>query len=135
MTEFFWNYNFFFESNVTNLFKRFHENGLMANSRLSHFLISPYDAKSIEIQNLCIKAISSEELLLIKSDSSLTFHDHITSLCSKANKKYIGIKKRRMLMKSYISSQFNYCLLVWMWHSRSLNNKINQIQEIALQIV
>ena len=48
---------------------------------------------------------------------------------------YMGINKRRMLMKSYIFSQFNYCPLVWMCHSRSLNNKINWIQERALQIV
>ena len=49
--------------------------------------------------------------------------------------KYMGINKKRILMKSYIFSQFNYCPLVWMCHSRSLNNKINWIQERALQIV
>ena len=116
----------------------------MANSSKSHFLISPYGTKSIQIQNSCIKASSSEELLGIKIDSNLTFHDHIISLCSKANKKlsalsrvskYMGINKRRILMKSYIFSQFNYCPLVWMCHSRNLNNKINRIQERALRIV
>ena len=30
---------------------------------------------------------SSEELLRIKTDINLTFHGHIISLCSKANKK------------------------------------------------
>ena len=134
----------FLECKVTNVFKWFHENGLMANSSKSHFLISPYETKSIQIQNSCIKASSSEELLGIKIDSNLTFHDHIISLCSKANKKlsalsrvskYMGINKRRILMKSYIFSQFNYCPLVWMCHSRSLNNKINRIQETAPRIV
>ena len=38
-------------------------------------------------------------------------------------------------MKSYIFSQFNYCPLVWMCHSRSLNNKINRIQDRALRIM
>ena len=38
-------------------------------------------------------------------------------------------------MKSYIFSQSNYCPVVWMCHSRSLNNKINRIQERALRIV
>ena len=37
-------------------------------------------------------------------------------------------------MKSYIFSQFNYYPLVWMCHSRSLNNKTNRIQERALRI-
>ena len=68
----------------------------------------------------------------------------IILLCSKANEKisalpkvskYIGINKRRILMKSHIFSQFNYCPLVWMWHSRRLNKKINRIQERTLQIV
>ena len=40
----------------------------------------------------------------------------------------MGINKRRILMKSF--SQFNYCPLVWMGHSRSLNNKINRINRI-----
>ena len=110
----------------------------------SHFLLSPYETKSIQIQNSCIKASFSEELLGIKIDSNLTFHNHITSLCSKANKKlsalsrvskYMNTNKRHMLMKSYIFSQLNYCPLGWMCHSRSLNSKINQIQEKALQIV
>ena len=121
----------FLESSVINVFKWFHENGLMANSSKSRFLISPYETKSIQIQNSYIKASSSEELLRIKTDSNLNFNDHIISLCSKANKelsalsrvsKYMSINKRRMLMKSYIFSQFNYCPLVWMCHSRSLNN-------------
>ena len=38
----------------------------------------------------------------------------------------MDINKRRILMKPYILSQFNCCPLVWMCHSRSLNNKINR---------
>ena len=37
-------------------------------------------------------------------------------------------------MKAFIESQFGYCPLVWMFHSRSLNNKINRIHERALKI-
>ena len=32
-------------------------------------------------------------------------------------------------------SQFSYCLLVWMFHSRTLNNKINPLHERCLRIV
>ena len=106
------------ESNVNNVFKWFHENVLIANSSKSHFLISPYETKSIQIQNPCTKANSPEELLEIKINSNLTFHDHITSLCSKANKNFIlyqeyqrtrAQNKRPILLKSYIFSQFIYC--------------------------
>ena len=41
----------FLESNVTNLFKWFDENGITANSSKNHFLIRPYETKSIQIQN------------------------------------------------------------------------------------
>ena len=38
-------------------------------------------------------------------------------------------------MKSFILSQFGYCRLVWMFHSRELNNRINKIHLRALRIV
>ena len=37
-------------------------------------------------------------------------------------------------MKSFITSQFGYCPLIWMFHSRALNNKINSIHDRALRI-
>ena len=47
----------------------------------------------------------------------------------------MGINKKRILIKCYIFSQFSYCPLVLMCHTRSLNSKINRIQERALRIV
>ena len=38
-------------------------------------------------------------------------------------------------MKTFVESQFNYCPLIWMIHSRHLNNKINNLHEKALRIV
>ena len=38
-------------------------------------------------------------------------------------------------MKAFIISQFGYCPLVWMFHSRTLNNRINKIHERALRLV
>ena len=38
-------------------------------------------------------------------------------------------------MNAFIISQFSYCPLIWMCHSRSLNTKINNIHERALGIV
>ena len=43
--------------------------------------------------------------------------------------------KLRMLMKSFFESQFSYCPLVWMFCSRTLNNRINKLHERALRIV
>ena len=38
-------------------------------------------------------------------------------------------------MNSFFNSQSNYCPLVWMFHSRSINNKINRLHERVLRIV
>ena len=38
-------------------------------------------------------------------------------------------------MRTFIESQINYCPLVWMFHNRTLNNKISKLHERALRIV
>ena len=38
-------------------------------------------------------------------------------------------------MNAFITSQFSYCPLVWMFHSRTLNNRINKINEKASRLV
>ena len=38
-------------------------------------------------------------------------------------------------MKAFITSQFSYCPLMWIFHSHNLNNKINRIHELALRLV
>ena len=47
----------------------------------------------------------------------------------------MNISKRRNLMNSFITSQFNYCPLVSMFHSHSINNTINRLHERVLRIV
>ena len=44
-------------------------------------------------------------------------------------------EKFRILMKTFIESQFGYCPLIWMFQSRTLNNRINNLHERALRIV
>ena len=38
-------------------------------------------------------------------------------------------------MKAFIESQINYCPLIWMFGSRTMDNKINRIHDIALRLV
>ena len=74
--------------------------------------------------------------------SELKFEDHIKEFCLKVGKKinalchissYMSLENCRALMKAFIESQFNYCSLIWMLRSRTLNNKINHIHEKALR--
>ena len=38
-------------------------------------------------------------------------------------------------MKGFIASEFGYCQLVWMFHNRKLNGRVNRLHERALIIV
>ena len=49
--------------------------------------------------------------------------------------KYMHQKKLRITMKAFASSQFAYSPLIWMFHSRQINHKINKIHERVLTIV
>ena len=90
-----------------------------------------------------IECSVDEELLGVVIDDQLNFDKHINNVCRKAaNKlsalarisKYMDSEKLKCLMKTFVMSQFQYCPLVWMCHSRKLNKKINRIQERALRI-
>ena len=105
----------------------------------SHVLYSGND----NIDDHIMISQNKNELLGIILGSKLSFEDHINSLCKKASQKlnalariapYVCLEKRKTVMKAYITSQFGYCPLVWMFHSRSLNNKINSLHERALRI-
>ena len=69
---------------------------------------------------------------------------HLTNICNRVSKKlhvlarisqFMSIHKWRMTMKSFIASEFGYCPLVWIFHSRKLNIRINKLHERALRIV
>ena len=121
------------------------DNSLKANANKFHLLLNePNSNISIHVDNLEIFSSNCEKLLGVKLDNKLNFNEHVSSLCKNASKKlhalarvahYMTIEKRRIIMKTFINSHFNYCPLVWMFHSRSLNNRINRIQERALRIV
>ena len=49
--------------------------------------------------------------------------------------KLLSFNKGRTLFKAFVESQSKYCQIVWMFHSRRTNNKINRFQERALRIV
>ena len=48
---------------------------------------------------------------------------------------YIPQTQKRLLMNAYFMSQFGYCPLVWMNHSRTLNNRINGLHKKTLSLV
>ena len=77
-------------------------------------------------------------------DSKLNFKEHLDGIIKNASRKInvlsrivpcMNITKRRLLINSFLASQFNYCPLVKMCHHRSVNNKITLLHERCLRIV
>ena len=99
---------------------------------------------SVDINGATIICQHTVTLLGIKIDNKLNFNGHISTICKKVSLKlhvlarvsrFMDQDKLRLLMKAFIESQFSYCPLVWMFHSRKLNNRINKLHERALRLV
>ena len=45
------------------------------------------------------------------------------------------LPKRRILFNAFFKSRFNYCPIIWMFHSRSLNNRINRLHGRCFRII
>ena len=85
-----------------------------------------------------------EKLLGVIIDKELKFDKHLLNICKKASAKVTALgrlvklvpqEKKKILMNSFIRSQFSYCPLLWMFCSRELNRKINHVHERGLRMV
>ena len=47
----------------------------------------------------------------------------------------MNLEKKKILMNAFLSVQFSYCPLTWMFHRRKFNNKINRMHEQCLRMV
>ena len=99
------------------------------------FIVSPFSNKEMTIANYNIASSNSEELLVVVIDSDFTFAKHIENLCQKLHALVRVANFMTLVMKTFVFSQFGYCPLVWMCHSRKWNNKLNRLQERTLCIV
>ena len=124
----------------------FNNNYMKLNEDKCHFFVSGHKSEYIwaKIGHTQLWEQNNVKLLGVNIDSKLSFNTHVSSLCVKTGRKltalsrlakFLTTQQRRVLIKAFIESQFNYCRLVWMFHSRTLNNKINKLQERSLRII
>ena len=133
--------------NVLNWFKI---NEMKPNQNKCHLVVADIDHTKytsdsyIYLDNAFLGSEESVKLLGVTIDQNLNFEEHINILIKEGNKKlhalmriekYLTQDKKRLIMKTFIESQFNYCPLLWMCHSRGLNNRINRLHERALRVV
>ena len=97
---------------------------MKANPEKYHLLLSATEeTNALNIEDVCI---------------------NVHSLCKKASQKLnallrvtwsLNFNQRKLLLNAFITSHFSYAPVVWMFHSRKLNNRINKIHERALRLV
>ena len=132
------------EQGSTMFFKWFSDNQMKANISKCHLLVNKNDEVVINLGETEIKNSEYEKLLGIKVDTKLNFNEHLNDIISKASRKvnalsrvvpYMSLSKKKILMNSFFNSQFSYCPLIWMSHSRIINNKINRLRERCMRLI
>ena len=123
------------QDSSAKLFDWFSKNSMKANADKCHPLLSENIKDVACINHIQIESNTSDKLLGVTIDSDLKFDIHVNDLCKKAIQKlntlarisgYMDSSKKRTIMKAFITSHFSYCPLVWMFHNREINNKINK---------
>ena len=126
------------------IFRWFHNNNLISNAEKSNLIASSKENLEIQVSSCSIRNEDIVKLLGIHINNNLNFDYHINQICKKTSKKlhaltriakYMNINKQRMLMKTFVSSQFSYWPLIWMFHSRKMEDRINCTHKRALKLV
>ena len=90
----------------------------------------------MDICNEKLSSTSSERLFGIKIDNKLTLEEHVEELFKKASQKVSAVarisslmrfEQRKRIVNLFITSHFSHYPLVWMFHSRRINNRIEHI--------
>ena len=124
-------------------------NEMIANPEEFHALLVKKDrtdttGHSISIQGKTIESEASVKLLGVNLDHQVNFDLHISDLCKKAatqlnvlkrRKPLLGFAEKKVLVQSFVFSNFNYCPLVLFFSSARSIDKIEKIQERALHFL
>ena len=117
---------------------------MQGNAGKCHVLLSTNEKIVTKVDSAEIENSQSEKVLGVTIDSQLSFEKHINNIWGKAKAKlsalsrvahFMNFNKRKKLVNAFFKAQFNYCPLIWMLHSRRLNNKINRLHDRCLRVV
>ena len=121
-------------------------NYMKLNQDKCHLLISGHKYESVwaNIGSCKIWESNDQKLLGVNIDRNLKFNHYILKQCKKSGRKlsaltrickFMSLRRRRVLMRTFIESQFAYCPLVWMCCDKTSDNRINHLHERALRTV
>ena len=105
------------EHDTTLLLYWFQANEMKPNNDKCHLIIINHENNVSTIGDEVITGSKSVKLLGVTIDNKLNFNKHVTKICNKANQKlhalarigkYLDPNKLKIIMKTFIESQFNY---------------------------
>ena len=105
---------------------------------------SDFSNTKISVNNESLEIVPSVKLLGIQIDSQLNFNMHINNICKSAANQlnalirlncFLGIDEKKVLVNSFVLSNFNYCPLVWFISSTKSWKKIENLQKRALRFL
>ena len=112
---------------------------LMYLTRNSNFL-----SGSIVLQHSEITPSDSIEILGVELDQHLKFSSHIDEICCQTGKQINALKRikhhlqrdsKMTIYNSYITCNFNYCSVVWMFANKTTLEKLERTNKRALRFV
>ena len=101
-------------------------------------------SSSIIIDHNTIQSSDNISILGLKLDANLRFGPYVSDVIRRASKqinilkrisKYLNVTGRINVYRSFISSNFSYCPVVWMFCGKKNSNKLEKLQERALRFV
>ena len=132
---------------MKNILKWFRLNSLKANQGKFQFMIlgdKTCYKHLLKINSTCVQPSDDVTLLGIMIGKNLTFKKHIDNLVRKAQyklhalrriRKFLTIKKSKILVNAFLDGQFNYAPLIWMFCRKALYSKIEKIHHRTLKVV
>ena len=105
-------------------------NEMKSNDDKCHLIVANIDNIAVSLGNEIIESSNSVELLGVTIDENLNFIENVSYLCKKGNQKLhalarisqlLCLEKRKLIIRTFIESQFNYCPFVWMFFQELLD--------------
>ena len=99
---------------------------------------------SFSINDCIINSENHMEVLGVTLDNKLKFDTHVSIICKRAASqinalkrisKYLNEESRILIYKSYISANFNYCPVAWIFCGKKNSSKLEKLQKRALRFV
>ena len=130
-------------SNMVVVSAWFQDNGLKLNADKCKLIVlkgfkNVNYTFSLNLNNEVLIEVPEVKLLGIVIDNKLSYKKHVEMLCKRVSSKVSALQRisphlsdtqHRFLANSFISSEFNYCPLIWSFTSRESLHRVQHLQD------